>query len=58
MFGCHKLLSRLLRRGNQDHRGVHLRGFQGVECFQSERRKQIIRSRILAGIQAKLAQDN
>lgn len=58
MFGCYKLLNRLLRRGNQDHGGIHVKGFHREVCFQSARRKQIIRSRILAGIQAKMARES
>lgn len=54
MFGCKKVLSRLLGRLE----GVSVGNSNRVpmqSTFPSERRKQIVKSRILAGIRKRLS---
>lgn len=59
MFGTLKNIGRLFGRGGRQT-SRSMRGVPGVNqtTFRSEKRKQIIRSRILAAMHARVEQEN
>ncbi len=58
MFGFSKLIRRLLGRSERGFRGNIHEPYVPNGAFRSERRKQIIRSRILDGIQRRLSKES
>lgn len=58
MFGCYRILCRLLKRDSEAVLRHEPRIANHTDPFRSERRKLIIRSKILSGIRARISQEN
>ncbi len=58
MFGCYRLLCRLTKQDSETALRQELGAMRIPDPFRSERRKQIIRSKILSGIRTRMMRED